>query len=366
VAALSCAVIVCGCGGGTAPKTAVHRQCRATIGFIGSSQQPLAKQQLAFARLAVARDNASQRTRISLVSAPSGTSATLAADRFATQPVVAVVGPGSDRQVQEVGSVFARAGLAFVSGSATGTSLTAGANPTFFRVVPSDSLEGPQVAHFVLTRVRPRGTVVLIDDGAPSSRQLVRAMTASLRAAKINFDLISAVEGVTPIGALAGRITPVATQAVLAWHVPRAAEQLGRALLSQRKSVTLVGPSQLFDPARFTIPGSVVTYWAPDITELPADASLVAEAKQSAGSFGLSAPPTYAATHVIDSAIASVCRSGIPPSRSAVLAGVRSTDLPSSILGVPIKFRANGDLSNGHWFIFRIQPGGRYEMVRPQ
>ena len=363
VAAVICAVTASGCGGGK-PRTAqLRRQCRTTIGFIGAPEQPLTRQQLAFARLAVANDNASQHTRINLVAAPSGDTASLAADRFATQTVVAVVGPASNDQVQAVGSVFARAGLAFISGSATGATLTGGANPTFFRVVPTDLVEGPQLARFVVTRLRPRGTVMLIDDRAPSSRQLVRSMSDSFRAARIPIASVSAVEGVTPVGTLAARITPLVTHAVLAWHVPGEANQLGRILAAQRKVVTLVGSSLLFDPVRFTTPGSYVDYWAPDITALPADASLVRQAKQSMGSFAIDAPPTYAATHVIDSAIAAVCRAGMTPSRSGVLAAVRATDESSSTLGIPVRFRPNGELTDPRWFIFRIQPGGRYVML---
>ena len=362
VAAVIGAVAVSGCGGGKARTAAVHhRQCRATIGFIGAAQQPLAKQQLAFARLAVANDNANQHTRITLMPAPTGDPASLAADRFAAQAVMAVVGPASNDQVQAAGPVFARAGIAFISASATGSTLTGGANPTFFRVVPSDSFEGPQLARLV-TRLRPHGTVLLVDDGSLSSRQLVRPMPASLRAAGIPVASISAIEGVTPVGTLAARITPLLTQAVLAWHVPSEANQLGRMLAAQRKAVTLVGPSQLFDPLRFTTAGSYVAYWAPDITALRADASLVRQAKRSVGSFGIDAPPTYAATNVIDSAIAAVCRSGRTPSRGAVLAAIRVTDESSSVLGIPIKFRSNGELTDPHWFIFRIQPSGRYLM----
>jgi branched-chain amino acid transport system substrate-binding protein len=364
--ALICAVTAAACGGGSAPKTAVRRQCRATIGFIGPSQAPLAKQQLAFARLALAEDNASQHTLIRLVVAPAAGNPTLAADRFAAGSVMAVLGPASNGQVQAVGPVFARAGLAFVSGSATGASLTGGANPTFFRVVPSDALEGSQAARFVLTRLKLRGAVLVIEDGTTSARQFVRGVSAGFRVAKLPFVPVSAVEGRTPVGALAARISPLDALAMLAWHDPSEASQLGRLLVTQHKATILFGSSQLFDPTNFNTAGAYVSYWAPDITAVPADAALVRQARQSVGSFGLAAAPAYAATHVIDSAIAAVCRAGGPPSRSAVLAAIRSTDEPSSVLSIPIKFRPDGDLATGRWFIFQIQPGGRYQMVPRQ
>jgi hypothetical protein len=37
--------------------------------------------------------------------------------------------------------------------------------------------------------------------------------------------------------------------------------------------------------------------------------------------------------------------------------------MPSSILGVPIRFRGNGDLAAGRWWMFRIAAGGRYRML---
>ncbi len=361
VLAVMCAVIAAGCGGGKARKTAVRRQCQATIGFEGPAREPLGRQQLAFARLAVATDNATEHTRINLVAADTGHNPSLAADRFAAQSAVAVVGPATDPQVQAVGPTFARAGLAFISGSATGASLTDGANPTFFRVVPSDSLEGPQEARFILTSLRLRA-VTVVDDGSAAARPLVRAITASLRGAKIPTFHLSAVEGVTPLGSVAARIGLLTSVVVLAWHNPRAADQLGRILLAQHKTVTLVGPSKLFAPGAFATPGSYVTSPAPDITALPADATIVQQIQKSVGAFAIAAPPTYVATHVIDTAIAAVCRSGRVPSRGGVLAAIRSTHQPGSILGVPIRFQTNGDLTDGKWFVFHVEAGGHYVM----
>ena len=41
--------------------------------------------------------------------------------------------------------------MAFISGSATLPALTtSGANPTFFRVVPDDDVQGPQDANYII------------------------------------------------------------------------------------------------------------------------------------------------------------------------------------------------------------------------
>ena len=46
-------------------------------------------------------------------------------------------------------------------------------------------------------------------------------------------------------------------------------------------------------------------------------------------------------------AIAAVCKSGQTPSRSNVLAAIKKTNEPASILGQPIRFTPSGDLVNG-------------------
>ena len=71
----------------------------------------------------------------------------------------------------------------------------------------------------------------------------------------------------------------------------------------------------------------------------------------------------YAATHVIDEAIASVCKSGQTPTRSNVLAAVKATDEPTSVLGQPIKFDSKGDLIGAKWFLFKINSTGKYVLV---
>jgi hypothetical protein len=71
----------------------------------------------------------------------------------------------------------------------------------------------------------------------------------------------------------------------------------------------------------------------------------------------------YAATDVLDEAIASVCNSGQTASRSNVLAAVKATNEPTSILGEPIKFDSHGELIGAHWFLFKIDRAHRYRML---
>jgi hypothetical protein len=66
---------------------------------------------------------------------------------------------------------------------------------------------------------------------------------------------------------------------------------------------------------------------------------------------------------VIDDAIAAVCHRGQHPSRSGVLAAVRGTNEPTSILGIPIRFRADGELADARWFLYRVNPASSYKLI---
>ena len=108
---------------------------------------------------------------------------------------------------------------------------------------------------------------------------------------------------------------------------------------------------------------SYVSAFGPDITAMPEDAAIVSAAKAKNISFGTFGPPVYAATHVVDEAIASVCKAGQTPSRANVLAAIKNTNEPTSILGHPISFDAHGDMVSGKFFLFKIDSVGKYQLV---
>ena len=66
---------------------------------------------------------------------------------------------------------------------------------------------------------------------------------------------------------------------------------------------------------------------------------------------------------MIDEAIAAVCKSGQTPSRANVLAQIKKTDEPATILGQPIQFDSHGDLVNGKFFLSKIDSTGKYQLI---
>jgi branched-chain amino acid transport system substrate-binding protein len=369
------AVAGCGSSGSSSSSssatggTGTTKSCVASIGMEGPFTGPVApvgQEQLHFAQLALAMDNAANKTHISLVQGDTQLTpsiATTVTQQFTSNSaIVAVVGPAGSQEVKAVGPLMARAGMAFVSMSATAVALTTGTYPTFFRVVSKDSVQGPQDANYIVKNLHPKA-LMIVDDQEAYSTGLVSAMVPVFTAAGIKVDHESVSQKLTDFSSLVARVTPATTVVVLPWQVAANAEQFGRNLAQQHKKTLIFGTDGLFDTKSFTIPGSYVSSFGPDINGISADAAIAAAAKAKYGSFGTFGPPAFAATHVVDEAIASVCKSGQTPSRSNVLAAIKATNEPTSILGQAISFTSSGDLVNGKFFLFKINGAGKYQLI---
>jgi branched-chain amino acid transport system substrate-binding protein len=349
--------------------SAATTACVASIGMEGPLTGPVAvlgQEQLHFAALAVLKDNLANKTRISIVQGDTQLNpaiATTVTQQFTSNPnIVAVVGPAGSQEVAAVGPLMARAGLAFISGSATATALTTGKYPTFFRTVSNDGVQGPQDANYIINNLHPKA-LMIVDDQEAYSTGLVSEMIPVFQKAGVTVDHESVSQKVTDFSSLVAKVTPAMTVVVLPWQIAANAQQFGKDLAQEHKSAVIFGTDGLFSPSTFTITGSYVSSFGPDITAIPADAAIAAAATAKYGSFGTFGPPVFAATHVIDEAIASVCKSGQTPSRANVLAAIKNTNEATTILGQPISFTSTGDVVNGKFFLFKINSAGKYQLI---
>jgi branched-chain amino acid transport system substrate-binding protein len=356
-------------GGGSTGGSASTKACIASIGFEGPITGPVAvlgTEQLHFAQLAKDMDNAANKTKISIVQGDTQlqpAQATTVTQQFISNSgIVAVVGPAGSQEVEAVGGPMDRAGMPFITGSATAVALTTGKYPTFFRVVSKDSVQGPQDANYIIKTLHPK-SIMIVDDQEAYSTGLVSAMTPVFQAAGIKVDHESVSQKLTDFSSLVAKVTPATSVIVLPWQVAANAQQFGRNLAQQHKKAVIFGTDGLFSPSAFTIPGSYVSSFGPDITAIAADSAIAQAAKAKYGAFGTFGPPVFAATHVIDEAIASVCKSGQTPSRANVLAAIKKTNEPTSIMGQPISFDSHGDLNGGKFFLFKIDSAGKYQLI---
>jgi len=366
------ALAVAGCGSSSSSTNSAGgatKPCVASVGMEGPLTGPVAvlgQEQLHFAQLAVLKDNLVNKTKISIVQGDTQLDpkqATTVTQQFTSNSkIVAVVGPAGSQEVLAVAPLMSRAGMAFISGSATAAALTTGKYPTFFRTVSKDSVQGPQDANYIINNLHPKA-LMIIDDQEAYSTGLVSAMVPIFKTAGIKVDHESVSQKLTDFSSLVAKVTPATTVVVLPWQVASNAQQFGRNLAQQHKKAVIFGTDGLFSPGTFSINGSYVSSFGPDITAIPADAAIAALAKTKYGNFGTFGPPVFAATHVVDEAIASVCKSGQTPSRANVLAAIKNTNEATTILGKPIKFTSTGDVVNGKFFLFKIDSTGKYQLI---
>ena len=391
------ALLAAGCGssssstssasGGSATTAASgssgsSKACTASIAIEGPFTGPVAPvglEQLHFAQLAVANDNAANHTNVTLAQDDTQLTPSIAVSKtesIVATNAVAAIGPAGSQEVEAVGPIFGKAGIAFVSGSATLPALaTDGKNPTFFRVVPDDDIQGPQDANYVVNHLHTKA-VLIIDDDEAYSQGLVNVIVPILKKAGISVDhqtLNGTDTGATLAAAIKSLVTSHLTAAdgvvMLPWQTASNAQMFGQDVKQAGKKTILFGTDGTNSPSQFTIPGTYVSSFGPDIAGSTSalDKSIVAGVAKY-GPYGPFGVPTYEAADVVMKAISSVCKAGQTPSRSNVLAALKTTNIPANAnpLGIPVAFQSNGDLAGSYGYLFHVNSAGKYVEIPPK
>jgi len=375
-------IVAAGCGGDDggddAAPTATEEQpaetggeatdCTGTVGIMGpftGDAASIGQEQLNFAKFAVSRYNEENGTDFQLEEGDTQldpSQASTVAQRFVSDDnILAVVGPAGSQEVEAVGPVFTRANLGFVSPSATRTSLTeSGEFPTFYRVVPNDDAQGPTIGEFIANEL-DADEVFIIDDQTSYSTGLADSATQSLEGANITVRRDSVSQDQSDFSALVSRVGE-ADVVFLPWQLAAKAQVFGQQLREQDNDAVIFGSDGLFSED-FSLEGSYVSSFAPDIKAIEESAELVEAYEAEYGEFSSTfGPPSYAATWTVLEAIQQACQDG-EASREAVAEAIGETDQEESILGQPIRFDDNGDVEGARFFIFQVQGKGEYELV---
>jgi branched-chain amino acid transport system substrate-binding protein len=222
-------------------------------------------------------------------------------------------------------------------------------------------VQAPTVAGHLIEELAVE-QVLVVDDRTSYSTGLADAVIAELEEAGVAVATESVNQDQRDFSSIVSAITDETDAVFLPWQLAANAQQFGQQMEEQGKDAVIVGTDGLFSPAEFTIEGSVVSAFAPDITDIPEDAELVEAYTEEYGDFGTYGPPTFAAADVVLNAILAACEGGEEPTREAVAAQVAETDIAESILGQPIRFDENGDLMDARFFLFRVE-GGDYVLI---
>ena len=345
--------------------------CTAAIGIMGPFTGDVAaigQEQLNWAKFAVDQYNTEHGTTFTLVEGDTqldpAQAATVAPQFVSNSDIIAVVGPAGSQEVEAVGSIYGDASMAFVSPSATATNLTEDFD-TFFRVVPTDDDQGPTDAAYMAEELGA-ANVLIIDDQTSYSTGLADATAAALEEADVTVTRESVSQDQTDFSGLVSAVADDTDVVFLPWQVAANAQLFGNQLSEQGKDAVIFGSDGLFSPDDFSIAGSYVSSFAPDITGIddPAIQELVAAFEAEYGDFGTFGPPTYAATTVVMDAAAAICEGGEEPTREAMVEQIGQTNMSESILGQPIAFTDIGDIQDATFFIFQVQDDGSYELVQ--
>ncbi len=259
-------------GGGAAAD------CSGEIGVmapITGDAGSIGTEQLNWAKFAVDSFNDENGTDFTLVEGDTQldpAQASTVGQRFASNDdILAVVGPAGSQEIEAVGPIFTGEDLVFVSGSATATSLTDGRFDSFFRVVPNDDAQAPTAAAYIADEL-DAANVVIIDDQTSYSRPLADGVQEALEEADVTVSRESVNQDTTDFSSLVSGVGDDVDVVFLPWQIAANAQIFGQQLKEQGKDAVIFGSDGLFSPDDFTIDGSFVSSFAPDITNIESSA----------------------------------------------------------------------------------------------
>ena len=340
-----------------------------SLGFLGPLTGPagfLGQEQISWLRFGVQKYNKENATRFKV--APGDTqlkapvARTVARKFVSDKKIMAVIGGSESQAVRVSGNLFEKAALASISGSATAVDLTKGRPyTTFFRVVPNDAIQAPQIVTYVAGNLKAKN-VVVIDSQDDYSLPLASAVSRGLRARNVTVDRESVSADDTDFSSIVANVGNEVNVVVFATQVASAANTLSNQLREQGKKAIVFGTDGAYSPSQFKPRNGYVSVFAPDLHFDPKARALIREynrysKNKSFGSFG---PATYMAGLVATSAITKACADG-STTRAEVTQAVRKTNIPS-LFGGTVRFSTKGDPLPTRFVIYRIT-NGKYNPV---
>jgi len=332
-----------------------------TIGFMAPVTGPAASigiQQVHWAQYYVSAYNKTHKTKFKLqtedtqLGAPTGTAEALKGAQALAggSSVLGVVGPAGSNEIVGVTKSLKDAGLAWVSGSSTRTTLTTDGTRTgyMFRTVPPDAVQGTTAANYILNKLKYK-RVYIIDDQETYSTGLADAVEQKLKAAGVTVSRDGVSQQQSDFSSLIAKIARDTQLVYIPWQLPPKGQAFGNQMKAAGKgSIKLMGADGLYDSSFASVGAHVYDTNFP----LNPKSKIIAGFKKGhSGDGEYFGAPTYAATQVVGTAIDRACKKG-SATRATVRAAIRSTNIPAaqSLIGVALRFNRNGDLSTLHKF----------------
>lgn len=270
---------------------------------------------------------------------------TAAASVLQDDSILGVIGPAFSGATKAVATTYGEANLAIISPSATNDTLSSEGYPTFHRVVPPDSLEGQELAAYLVGK--KYSSVVVIDDLSDYGKGVADVVNTALSDAGVQVTRLGVDAKTTDYGATAQQVASSGAQAMFYGGYDAQAAQLARALqtagFSGDKYTGNGGKSSVFTEGA----GDAGNGWyfscgcADAVTDPAAqDFTDAYKAKYNTDPSTYS-PEAYDAMNAMIEAIKTAAEDGTP-TREAVNSAVNDLDYKG--ITTTVKFQENGEL----------------------
>lgn len=320
--------------------------------------------QVRWARLAIADFNSANSTAFRAeVHRVANTAAGPAAVARAVVAgdAIGMVGFQRSTQVIEGGSVFDRAGLAYVSPSATRTSLTNGAHRAFFRVVPPDSIQAPTIARYAVRTWHARNVVVVNDDDAYST-DLTDATAKALSGYGLTPTRLRVVQGAPSYTDAVAAIGPDVDTVVLGLSTIADVNRFAADLAASGRTPHLIGGDAAFSSS-LDAPGMAVTSYLGDVEGNAFGRAASNAYRARYGAFDPTGAAAYTAARSLMTAAMADCEAHGDATRTGVLAELPGIRLSSSIFGHPVSFTASHNPRGATYYVWTQKPDGRFRVT---
>src|ERR1700712_2168813 len=155
---------------------------------------------------------------------------TVAAQVLQDASVLGVIGPAFSGPTKAVAPTYGQANMTIISPSATNDTLSKSGFPTFHRVVPPDSLEGTELANYLVSKKYKK--MVVIDDTTDYGKGVADTVQGALEKGGVPVTRISVVNTTTDYGATAAQVAGAGADAMFYGGYDAQAGQLAKALVA--------------------------------------------------------------------------------------------------------------------------------------
>jgi ABC-type branched-subunit amino acid transport system substrate-binding protein len=297
--------------------------------------------------------------------------ATIGGQMVANKQVLALLGFVGSNETLGGGPVLDRAGMLYISSSATRDDLGSKLKD-FYRVVPANIAQATLATSTLLKNgvIKKGDQAMVVDDAEAYAANQADDVQKLLTAAGVKVDRESTPASTSTatanFSAFANKAVAIHASVVFApTQIASDSQLFSEQLKSAGYRGAFVAADGSFDPKSFNFPGGYMTYFGKDVNTVPVAKPYLATFTKLYGQTIGFGPTTFTALETIAVAISKSCADG-KTSRAEVLKDIQSVSLSNSLLGLPIAFNNAADNNRSPKSgvtMFQIQSDGSYKQI---